>query len=121
MQGGEGVLGRNNTILTLALANFSSGVSEKQCTVAMQKFNCNFSSPLSSEEVARTVSSAYSGVYTGASRKYIRRLIEAQVGTDFTDRELFSSSCVWKKEAKKEKTGLGDADTWKKWGTYWKN
>jgi hypothetical protein len=69
-------LGRNNTVLTLSLACFQSGLSQEQCYDMMDEFNTNLGNPLSNREIFRTIKSAYSGKYKAAAPKYIKKLLE---------------------------------------------
>lgn len=92
--GTKGQIGRNNTLFTLALANFASGVAESQAVRVLQVVNARFDAPLNDEEVARTVKSAYSGAYTAPKRTFIRRLIHTYIDPALTDKDLFVGG-VW--------------------------
>lgn len=74
--GGSGY-GRNNTIFTLSLANFQSNVSCETCLNKMDQFNSKLEKPLKSNVVEKTVRSAYSGKYKGASQNYIEQLMNS--------------------------------------------
>lgn len=69
-------LGRNNTVLTLSLACFQSQMPQVDCYSMMKEFNAKLNSPLSANEIKRTVKSAYSGKYQGASPIYINKLMQ---------------------------------------------
>jgi len=76
IHGGYG-MGRNNTIFTLSLANYQSEVSLDSCLNKMDQFNSMLEVPLKNSEVEKTVKSAYSGKYIGASQEYIKQLMES--------------------------------------------
>ena len=69
-------LGRNNTVLTLSLACYQSGLSQDECFNLMDEFNSNLGHPLNNREIFRTVKSAYSGKYKAAAPQYINKLLE---------------------------------------------
>ena len=92
--GTKGQIGRNNAIFTLALANYCSGIPEAQALRVMQVVNGRFADPLTTEEVARTVKSAYSGAYTAPKRTFIRKLIHTYIDPALTDKDLFVGG-VW--------------------------
>lgn len=92
--GSKGQIGRNNAIFTLALANYCSGVSEAQALRVMQVVNGRFADPLTTEEVARTVKSAYSGAYTAPKKSFIKKLVHTYVDPTLTDKDLFVGG-VW--------------------------
>src|SRR5699024_3089883 len=70
IHGGEDC-GRDNTIFTLSLANYQSGITFELCLNKMDQFNSMLERPLKNKEVEKTVKSAYSGKYRGASREYL--------------------------------------------------
>lgn len=92
--GTKGQIGRNNAIFTLALANYCSGVPEAQALRVLQVVNGRFADPLTTEEVARTVKSAYSGAYTTPKKSFIKKLVHTYVDPALTDKDLFVGG-VW--------------------------
>ena len=92
--GTKGQIGRNNAIFTLALANYCSGVPEAQALRVLQVVNGRFADPLTTEEVARTVKSAYSGAYTAPKKSFIKKLVHTYVDPALTDKDLFVGG-VW--------------------------
>ncbi|MDT2012881.1 primase C-terminal domain-containing protein [Carnobacterium divergens] len=74
--------GRDNTVFTLALANFSSGVPFQDCLNEMDLFNTNLTNPLDNRIVEKKVISAYSGEYQGASSQFIDLLINKWVKSE---------------------------------------
>ncbi|MGV0169073.1 primase C-terminal domain-containing protein [Furfurilactobacillus sp. WILCCON 0119] len=94
---GEG-LGRHNTILTLALACYSSAWSEAAAFDLLDEFNSNLAAPLHNQEVQRTVHDAFSGRYNGAAKAYIRELCAIWLGT--TPKFGAGTPAQWTKFAK---------------------
>ncbi|WP_413628334.1 primase C-terminal domain-containing protein (plasmid) [Fructilactobacillus vespulae] len=68
-------LGRHNTILTLALACYSSSMNQSRCYNLLDQFNSNLKASLAQADLDRCVNDAYSGNYQGASSLYISELI----------------------------------------------
>lgn len=89
IKGAKAVMGRNNVLFTLALANFSSGVSQGDCEVTLNEFNLKLEEPLSTGELLKLVASAYSGKYEAASRDYITLLCRAWVNKELKSSDLF--------------------------------
>ncbi|WP_444812606.1 primase C-terminal domain-containing protein, partial [Streptococcus canis] len=57
IKGAKALMGRNNVLFTLALANFSSGVSQGDCEVVLNAFNLDLDEPVSTSELLKLVSS----------------------------------------------------------------
>ncbi|KLL36525.1 primase C-terminal domain-containing protein [Streptococcus agalactiae] len=89
IKGAKALMGRNNVLFTLALANFSSGVSQGDCEVVLNAFNLALDEPVSTSELLKLVSSAYSGKYEAASRDYITLLCRAWVNEKLKHTDLF--------------------------------
>lgn len=68
--------GRNNTLLTLVLAQYASGVPEGQARDYADQWSSFQAQPLRDSEVRSIVRSAYSGRYHGANMNYVRELCE---------------------------------------------
>ena len=73
---GDGDLGRNNTLLTLLLATYSSGWDQNRAYDFADEWNSRQPDPLRDTEVRRILKSAFSGNYQGASKAYIQRLMD---------------------------------------------
>ncbi|WP_225368100.1 primase C-terminal domain-containing protein [Lacticaseibacillus paracasei] len=71
--------GRNNTLLTLCLAQYASGVSEAEAFDYADQWSSFQRQPLRDSEVRAIVRSAYSGRYQGANMSYVRELCERYV------------------------------------------
>jgi hypothetical protein len=93
---GDGMLGRNNTLLTLCLAGYSSGWTERDAYDYADQWNSDQREPLSDREVQRIVHSAFSGKYQGANAHYITELISAYA----PDATKPTGNQVWCKYAK---------------------
>lgn len=93
---GDGMLGRNNTLLTLCLAGYSSGWSAEDAYDFADQWNTDQREPLSDQEVRRIIRSAFSGKYQGASAAYIAEL----TATYTPDAPKTTGPKVWHKHAK---------------------
>ncbi|MBH0175677.1 primase C-terminal domain-containing protein [Fictibacillus sp. 23RED33] len=67
---------RNNALLTLALANYQSGIAFDVAYDELDQFNSNMNHPLPKNEFERTLKSAYSSKYKGVKRSYVESLLE---------------------------------------------
>ncbi|MBU7478986.1 primase C-terminal domain-containing protein, partial [Lactiplantibacillus pentosus] len=92
--------GRHNTIFTLALACYSSNVSQAQCFDILDEFNSNLNHPLATQHVQKVINDAYSGQFHAASREYVNALLEIWVPD--ADRRVYlqRSQTTWYKYAK---------------------
>jgi hypothetical protein len=90
------MLGRNNTLLTLCLAGYSSGWTERDAYDYADQWNSGQREPLSDREVQRIVHSAFSGKYQGANAHYIAELTAAYA----PDAAKPIGNQVWRKHAK---------------------
>ncbi|MGA3272619.1 primase C-terminal domain-containing protein [Lactiplantibacillus pentosus] len=92
--------GRHNTIFTLALACYSSNVSQAQCFDILDEFNSNLNHPLATQHVQKVINDAYSGQFHAASREYVNALLETWVPD--ADRRVYlqRSQTTWYKYAR---------------------
>ncbi|KZU40938.1 primase C-terminal domain-containing protein [Lactiplantibacillus plantarum] len=92
--------GRHNTIFTLALACYSSNVSQVKCFDILDEFNSNLTHPLATQHVQKVIRDAYSGQFHAASREYVNALLETWVPD--ADRRVYlqRSQTTWYKYAK---------------------
>lgn len=72
IRGEKALMGRNNVIFTLALANYASGVAYSDCMEELSDYNAELEVPLKKNELKKTVASAYSGKYE-AAKDYKKR------------------------------------------------
>ena len=109
IKGTKALMGRNNVLFTLALANFSSGIAQGDCEVDLNEFNLQLASPLSSGELLKLIASAYSGKYEAASREYVILLCKAWVSQELRPSDLFTKQGWYKfkkKRADRQKSQL---------------
>ena len=100
IKGTKDLMGRNSVLFTLALANFSSGVSQGDCEVVLNEFSLRLDEPVTTSELLKIIASAYSGKYEAASRDYIMLLCRAWVNKDLKSADLFTKQ-RWYKFKKK--------------------
>ena len=100
IKGTKDLMGRNSVLFTLALANFSSGVSQGDCEVVLNEFSLRLDEPVTTGELLKIIASAYSGKYEAASRDYIMLLCRAWVNKDLKSADLFTKQ-RWYKFKKK--------------------
>ncbi|HEM3611806.1 TPA: primase C-terminal domain-containing protein [Streptococcus suis] len=89
IKGAKALMGRNNVLFTLALANFSSGVSQADCENVLADFNEHLAEPLTQDEFFKVIASAYSGKYEAASRDFVILLCKAWVNENLKASDLF--------------------------------
>lgn len=77
VKGGEGQIGRDNLMFTLALACYSAGKGQDETLDLLDEYNSSLASPLRHSEVRKIVKSAYKGRFKGAHQEYIQQLLEA--------------------------------------------
>lgn len=100
IKGTKDLMGRNSVLFTLALANFSSGVSQGDCEVVLNEFSLRLDEPVTTSELLKIIASAYSGKYEAASRDYIMLLCRAWGNKDLKSADLFTKQ-RWYKFKKK--------------------
>mgnify|MGYP000905134829 FL=1 len=100
IKGTKDLMGRNSVLFTLALANFSSGVSQGDCEAVLNEFSLRLDEPVTTGELLKIIASAYSGKYEAASRDYIMLLCRAWVNKDLKSADLFTKQ-RWYKFKKK--------------------
>ena len=113
IKGAKALMGRNNVTFTLALANFSSGVSQSDCEVVLADFNDRLAEPLSSAELEKIVKSAYSGKYEAASRDYVLLLCKAWVNENLKTSDLFAKQKWYKFKKKRSERKQSHLHEWK--------
>ena len=113
IKGTKTLMGRNNVLFTLALANFSSGVSQSDCELVLADFNGQLDEPLASSEVLKLINSAYSGKYEAASRDYITSLCRAWVDQKLQASDLFVKQRWYKFKKKRSERKKSHLSEWK--------
>ncbi|MHC9537804.1 primase C-terminal domain-containing protein [Dellaglioa sp. BT-FLS60] len=81
-------LGRHNAIFTMALACFSSELSEEETFNLLDEFNSNLTAPIMVKEFTPIIKDAYSGKYKGASKVYIDELVNTWIEDHQLKQEL---------------------------------
>ncbi|MCR0949611.1 primase C-terminal domain-containing protein [Staphylococcus aureus] len=92
--------GRNNVAFTLALYFKSIGTTIEEALDHIQGFNQRLNDPLGEKELYRTIKSAYTGKYAGASREHVETLLEAFGGENIAYNNSFVSVTGFYKFAK---------------------
>lgn len=100
LKGRKSLPGRNNVIFTLALACYSSGLTETECKEKLQIFNNKLEEALKEKEYRKIIASAYSSKYAAANRDYILMLCRTWIDENLTSKDLFTYQ-VWTKFKKK--------------------
>lgn len=113
IRGAKALMGRNNVLFTLALANFSSGVSQSDCEAVLADFNEHLAEPLSQDEFLKVIHSAYSEKYEAASRDYIKLLCKAWVNESLKDSDLFIKQRWYKFKKKRADRKNSHLNEWK--------
>lgn len=112
IKGKKNLMGRNSVLFTLALANFSSGISQGDCEVVLNEFNLQLDEPLSTRELLKLVASAYSGKYEAASRDYITLLCKAWVNEGLKHTDLFTKQRWYKFKKKRTERKYSHYSEW---------
>ncbi|MEH7081055.1 primase C-terminal domain-containing protein, partial [Bacillus velezensis] len=76
IKGKKGVIGRDNTVFTLALACFASGKSQGDTYDLLDEYNSKLDYPLKDKEIQKVIRSAFSGKYKGANKAHIENILE---------------------------------------------
>lgn len=93
---------RNTTLFTLALACYGSSLPYSDCFDLLWSFNSALDYPLDDGEFTRTLESAYSGKYKGASQEYIDYLI-GDLCHERQCQQSFGQNTTWHKYKKKRR------------------
>ena len=113
IKGTKDLMGRNSVLFTLALANFSSGVSQGDCEVVLNEFSLRLDEPVTTSELLKIIASAYSGKYEAASRDYIMLLCRAWVNKDLKAADLFTKQRWYKFKKKRADRKTSHLYEWK--------
>ncbi|HEL1222144.1 TPA: primase C-terminal domain-containing protein [Streptococcus equi subsp. zooepidemicus] len=113
IRGAKALMGRNNVLFTLALANFSSGVSQSDCENVLADFNGHLAEPLTQDEFFKVIASAYSGKYEAASRDFIILLCKAWVNENLKASDLFVKQRWYKFKKKRADRKHSHLHEWK--------
>lgn len=100
IKGEKGMLGRNNTLFTLALIGYAEGWEMERTENFLDEFNSRLQRPLPASEVHTILQSAYSGKYHGPAREYVEALLSLHV-QDGQNYHVSFGQKVWYKFKKK--------------------
>lgn len=104
VKGGEGQIGRDNLMYTMALACFSAGKGRGEALDLLDEYNSGLHAPMRHNEVEKIVRSAYKGRFKGAHQEYIRELLESWTNKkDLVIENSFGGWYKFKKERKDRK------------------
>lgn len=86
IKGNKGMLGRNNTLFTLALICYAEGWELARAENLLDEFNSRLHEPLNGQAVYTILQSAYSGKYNGPSKEYVEAILALHVkdGAQYT-------------------------------------
>lgn len=113
IKGAKALMGRNNVLFTLALANFSSGVSQGDCEDVLTDFNGQLDEPIAPGELLKLIASAYSEKYEAASRDYIMLLCKSWVNENLKASDLFIKQGWYKFKKKRTERKYSHLHEWK--------
>lgn len=113
IRGEKALIGRNNVIFTLALANYASGVAYGDCMEELSDYNADLEIPLKKNELKKTVASAYSGKYEAASREFIKILCQTWVNPNLTSKDLFIRQGWYKFKKSRDQRQRSHFSEWK--------
>lgn len=103
IKGQKGVIGRDNAMFTLALACYSSGKSEEDTYNLLDEYNSTLGSPLKNQEIQKVIRSAFKGKWKGASKEYIKMLLETWTNNSEVSLASFGNPRGWYKFKKERK------------------
>lgn len=79
IKGNKGILGRNNTLFTLALICYAEGWDLERTENFLDEFNSRLHEPLNGPDLYAILQSAYSGKYSGPSKEYVEAILTLHV------------------------------------------
>lgn len=112
IKGNKGMLGRNNTLFTLALICYAEGWELARAENFLDEFNSRLQAPLNGQDLYAILQSAYSGKYSGPSKEYVEAILALHVknGTDYT--VSFGSRAWYKFKKEREDRTRSHYDEW---------
>lgn len=113
IRGEKALMGRNNVIFTLALANYASGIAQSDCMEELSDYNAELETPLKKNEIKKTVASAYSGKYEAASRDFIKMLCQTWVNPSLNSKDLFIHQGWYKFKKSRDQRQRSHFSEWK--------
>jgi len=113
IRGEKSLMGRNNVVFTLALANYASGIDQSACLEELTDYNDELAIPLKINELKKTIISAYSGKYEAASREFIKILCQTWVNPNLTSKDLFIRQGWYKFKKSRDQRQRSHFSEWK--------
>lgn len=112
IKGNKGMLGRNNTLFTLALICYAEGWDLERTENFLDEFNARLQDPLNGQDLYAILQSAYSGKYSGPSKEYVEAILALHVknGTEYT--VSFGSRAWYKFKKEREDRTRSHYDEW---------
>lgn len=112
IKGNKGMLGRNNTLFTLALICYAEGWDLERTENFLDEFNARLQDPLNGQDLYAILQSAYSGKYSGPSKEYVEAILALHVknGTQYT--VSFGSRAWYKFKKEREDRTRSHYDEW---------
>ena len=106
------MLGRNNTLFTLALICYAEGWEMDRAENFLDEFNIRLRSPLNGQELRATLNSAYSGKYNGPSKEYVEALLALYVPNGDQFNVSFGNTAWYKFKKDREDRVRSHYDEW---------
>ena len=112
IKGKKGMLGRNNTLFTLALICYAEGWNLERTENFLDEFNYRLQDSLGAADLQAIINSAYSGKYNGPSKEYVEAILSLHVqnGEQFT--VSFGSTAWYKFKKDREDRTRSHYDEW---------
>lgn len=112
IKGDKGVLGRNNTLFTLALICYAEGWDMERIENFLDEFNSRLQQPLNGQDLYAILQSAYSGKYNGPSKEYVEAILELHVLNGDRFNVSFGNTAWYKFEKKREERKRSHYNEW---------
>ncbi len=112
IKGDKGVLGRNNTLFTLALICYAEGWDLERTENFLDQFNTRLQEPLDAQSLYVIIESAYSGKYNGPSKEYVEALLALHVKNGQSYTVSFGSRVWYKFKKNREDRTRSHYDEW---------
>lgn len=112
IKGEKGVIGRNNTLFTIALIGFSEGWNMERTANFLDEFNSRLDYPIGKADLKAILNSAYSGKYNGPSKEYVEDLLKLHVPNGAQFNVTFGQSAWYKFKKDRENRQRSHYDEW---------
>lgn len=112
IKGNKGMLGRNNTLFTLALICYAEGWDLERTENFLDEFNTRLQEPLNGQDLYAVLQSAYSGKYSGPSKEYVEAILALHVKNGEQYTVSFGSRAWYKFKKEREDRTRSHYDEW---------